>query len=211
MCLVDYFNDAFSQATGNTNRVIRSALTPRQEAESPPVTLSLTAPLPEILDQLAVLSLVRWTTSHGHVVLLPDLPARRAYAQAHAGEWKRAAEILTTALEALRRSATVTLWDPATRCELPPITTRNHVAVLADWIESQPLAYDAINTKARAEGAVCGCLPWVIEFGLPKQVMAVHAHNLVVDDRTSFRPARTLDLGALRHHLRASGILATPQ
>lgn len=202
---VEYLNAEFVYKTGSTNSVVVSALTPQQEAESPPITLKRTAPLEQILSQVATQGLVRMEIRRGQVVLLPDLPARKVYAQEHAEQWANAASTLDAALEVLRKAPEVTLWDPEKREKSPAVTNLNHIAAIVNWIRAQPLAYDESDSKARAEGALCQCLPWRIEFGEPKQIISIHGHNLIVNKRTSFKPARYFDLHDFRKHVHRAG------
>jgi len=211
MDTVEYLNDEFAERTGSTNYVVVSALTQQQEAESPPITLSMTAPLSEILPQLAAQALVRLETRSDHVALLPDITARDAYTRKHADLWAETGGILNSTLEALQNASSVTLWSPENREMSAPVTDQKHIAAVVNWITSQPLAYDEFDSKARAEGTVCGCLPWVIEFGDPKQTIAIHGHNLIVNSKTSFRPARGLDLDDFRSHLQRDGVIQQSQ
>jgi len=114
---------------------------------------------------------------------------------------------LDKTLTDIARSSQITLWNPDTRRFLAPITRRSQITAVSAWIRAQPVVYDKRESKLRATGSVCGCLPWIIQSSAPDRSIAVHQHSIVLKRGISFRSASGIDLRAFRSHLLVIGVL----
>lgn len=102
------------------------------------------------------------------------------------------------AIHGLAGADSIELRDPDALENPINVSDQSMVQHIATWIRTQPLSYDASHSKAISNGGVCGCRPWVIQFGDTERTIQIHMHHIIVNGKVAFRPEKSLDLEDFR-------------
>lgn len=115
---------------------------------------------------------------------------------------KHAHHTFDQTMNQLATSESVSLWDPQNWQKLALIEDAERIESISNWIGSQALTYDHRASEHQKKGGVCGCRPWLIEFGQPRQSIAIHSHHVIVNNAIAFRPRDFLDLDDFARNVR---------